>query len=747
LRDFFSAGEVFIVKPTSAHLNKRLVLLIAVILLLGFLPPFTSAIAAPPPDDPEPGEIRLGAEDEGGQVELKEGQVLAVSLEGNPSTGYTWELEGAEGKVLRQKGEVEFEPESRLLGAPGKQILRFEALREGQTDLRLVYRRPWEKGVGPAKTFSLRVKGVGPFMRSKGPTPTPTAAPSPVTAEEGVLGLPASFNWCDVGGCTPVKSQGSCGSCWTFGTVGPLEANIKIHDGLEKDLAEQYLLSCNTEGWGCNGGWWAHDYHGGDTPEIPPGEPDSGTVYEAAFPYQANDPPDVPCNPPHTHNEKLISWHYVGNPSSVPSTTAIKQAIYDYGPVSAAVCVGSAFSGYGGGIFQTHECTSVNHAVVLVGWDDTLGIWHLRNSWGTGWGESGYMRIKYGTSSVGYAASYVVYGGSSSIRLMYNNYTIDDDTGGESDGDNDGIVDCGETIEMYVALHNQGSETATGVNATISTGDPYITFTHNISSSYPDIAGSGTFTNTDDFEFEVDPSTPHGHPIQFNLDITATNGGPWTDSFYVPVACGGKITNAYLPIIVKVGGSCKDTQVVGNGGFESGNMVWVQSSGPFFIIEQSYPYGGFWDAWFGGYDDADDRLYQTINIPPGVSYAQLVFYLHIETLDSLIDDYDYFHVELQNASGGTLESFLPADNTMSYPGWYVGTRNWSNFSPHAGQTRRLFFQGTTDFSFHTNFFLDGVTLWTYCSELLGEGGEDGWTWKKIDAPPGYTPGEIRAKGR
>jgi len=73
--------------------------------------------------------------------------------------------------------------------------------------------------------------------------------------------------------------------------------------------------------------------------------------------------------------------------------------------------VGSAFDYYGGGVFQTNEtCTDVvNHAIVLVGWDDNQGIWILKNSWGPYWGESGYMRIKYGTSLVGYSANYVNY--------------------------------------------------------------------------------------------------------------------------------------------------------------------------------------------------------------------------------------------------------------------------------------------------------------------------------------------------
>ena len=81
-----------------------------------------------------------------------------------------------------------------------------------------------------------------------------------------------------------------------------------------------------------------------------------------------------------------------------------------YGPVSVAVYVNSAFQAYNSGVFNGCATGTVNHAVALVGWNDAQQAWILRNSWGTGWGESGYMRIKYGCSKVGYGACYVDYG-------------------------------------------------------------------------------------------------------------------------------------------------------------------------------------------------------------------------------------------------------------------------------------------------------------------------------------------------
>lgn len=105
-----------------------------------------------------PSEIKVEADDSGCEIELKKGQSLIITLEANPTTGYTWELAGPlDEQILRQVGEVEFTPESDLVGAPGVQILRFEAVSVGQTNLELVYHRPWEEGVEPLETFSLPV--------------------------------------------------------------------------------------------------------------------------------------------------------------------------------------------------------------------------------------------------------------------------------------------------------------------------------------------------------------------------------------------------------------------------------------------------------------------------------------------------------------------------------------------------------------------------------------------------------------
>jgi hypothetical protein len=184
-----------------------------------------------------------------------------------------------------------------------------------------------------------------------------------------------------------------------------------IKDHAEIDLSEQWLVSCNREGWGCGGGWWAHDYHEWKTDNCG----GTGAVLEEYFPYTAT---NAPCSCPYPHEYFIDDWAYIGNPGGIPSVSSMKQAIMTYGPIGVGIRVNSAFQSYNGGLFNTHSSGDINHAVTLVGWDDQYywggnyyGVWILRNSWGTNWGDDGYMYITYGCCSVGYGATYVDYPG------------------------------------------------------------------------------------------------------------------------------------------------------------------------------------------------------------------------------------------------------------------------------------------------------------------------------------------------
>ena len=106
-------------------------------------------------------EIKLDANDNGRRIELEKGQVLVITLESNPTTGYRWEVVEFEEPILQQMGEAEFKQsdprEPPPPGTGGWETFRFEATSAGQMTLKLVYHRPWEEGEEPLETFSLQV--------------------------------------------------------------------------------------------------------------------------------------------------------------------------------------------------------------------------------------------------------------------------------------------------------------------------------------------------------------------------------------------------------------------------------------------------------------------------------------------------------------------------------------------------------------------------------------------------------------
>jgi len=112
-----------------------------------------------PPEEPE--EVNIDENDADSQVELEQGQILVVTLESNPTTGYRWELAETQESILEQMGEAEFKQsdtgEPPLVGAGGWEIFSFKAISAGQMTLQLGYHRPWEEGVEPVKTFSIQV--------------------------------------------------------------------------------------------------------------------------------------------------------------------------------------------------------------------------------------------------------------------------------------------------------------------------------------------------------------------------------------------------------------------------------------------------------------------------------------------------------------------------------------------------------------------------------------------------------------
>lgn len=102
-------------------------------------------------------QVTLGDGDNGRSFTVARGTVLSIQLEGNPTTGYSWESSVGSRAVLNPTNDGDFKPSSSALGAGGTYTFQYQALARGRTDVTLVYRRAWETGVEPLKTFQVTI--------------------------------------------------------------------------------------------------------------------------------------------------------------------------------------------------------------------------------------------------------------------------------------------------------------------------------------------------------------------------------------------------------------------------------------------------------------------------------------------------------------------------------------------------------------------------------------------------------------
>jgi cathepsin L len=224
---------------------------------------------------------------------------------------------------------------------------------------------------------------------------------------------PVSVDWTTKGVVAEVKNQGSCGSCWAFSAVASLESAYALKTGKLVEFSEQELVSCDTADSGCSGGLmdtafdWIERSSGGLCTESEYG-------YTSGVAGIRGECLMSTCTP----NPDSVPKGYVDVP---PNEAALMAAVAEHGPVSVAIEADqSAFQFYHSGVLTGTCGTHLDHGVLLAGYgvDATTGLkfWKVKNSWGSGWGEAGYIRIlrgkkwiKGGECGIASAASYPVF--------------------------------------------------------------------------------------------------------------------------------------------------------------------------------------------------------------------------------------------------------------------------------------------------------------------------------------------------
>jgi len=201
---------------------------------------------------------------------------------------------------------------------------------------------------------------------------------------------PSRVDYRSEGLVTPAKNQGQCGSCWAFSAIGSMEGAWAKQNGLVS-LSEQEIVDCGSGS--CNGGLMPEGFK----TAINMG----GIESESSYPYEHVDYNG--CR----YNAANAAAHITGYQAVYPGENQLEMALVQAGhPISVAVHAGSGMQQYHGGIYSDPTCRyyQLNHGVLLVGYDKTdpnNSYWIVKNSWGSGWGESGFIKMKMGQNICG----------------------------------------------------------------------------------------------------------------------------------------------------------------------------------------------------------------------------------------------------------------------------------------------------------------------------------------------------------
>lgn len=205
--------------------------------------------------------------------------------------------------------------------------------------------------------------------------------------------LPDAIDWSTQSAVSPVKDQGSCGSCWAFSAIGALEGRAAIATGNLQQFSEQQLVDCDHNGdQGCQGGLMdtAFEYLQGS----------SGLCTEDSYGYKGK---AGTCAEP-SCTVGLEASAITGYKDVDATEEALQEAVAE-GPVSVAIQANSPFFQlYSKGVFSSNLCgANLDHGVLTVGYgvDGDKKYWKVKNSWGSSFGEDGYIRMLKGKGGKG----------------------------------------------------------------------------------------------------------------------------------------------------------------------------------------------------------------------------------------------------------------------------------------------------------------------------------------------------------
>jgi C1A family cysteine protease len=238
-----------------------------------------------------------------------------------------------------------------------------------------------------------------PILGPAGPISAKPAVAAAAVPAAGTSGVSSSVDWRNRFGwpwLTQIKDQEQCESCWVFSAVGVVEAMTRIEHAIwslrsEGDVHDGMGAQCSTLGGPTEAFDWMKT---------------NGVADPGCWPYETSNDPYKPTADRDGRTVKLVDYVTLNNIEDQ------KSWIDNIGPLSACFTVYNDFFGYSSGVYTANTSSGVagGHCIVIVGYDDSLQAWLVRNSWGTGWGMSGYCWFGYGQASIDTNAKFGVPG-------------------------------------------------------------------------------------------------------------------------------------------------------------------------------------------------------------------------------------------------------------------------------------------------------------------------------------------------